>query len=188
MSKITVIFHSGYGHTKKIAGLVLEGMQSVSGVDTALVEINSQGQITEEEWGRLDSSDMIVFGTPTYMANVSGPFKMWADQTSRRFAKEAWKGKYAAGFSNSGSLFGDKSITLDYLATFAGQHGMPWVPLGILSSGTGKEDINRVGASLGLMTQSDNDSPEVTPSGGDLETAKRFGIRLAEFMGLMKGK
>ena len=59
------------------------------------------------------------------------------------------------------------------------QHGMLWSGLPFMPTGRGSEDINRMSSFLGLMTQSDNAPPEMTPPDGDLETAARFGKYLA---------
>ena len=40
--------------------------------------------------------------------------------------------------------------------------------------------VNRIGYSIGLVSQSENDSPEVTPPLGDLKTAELYGKRFAE--------
>lgn len=43
------------------------------------------------------------------------------------------------------------------------------------------ETVNRIGSWLGLMTQSNHKSgPDIAPPAGDLETAKRFGKRVAD--------
>jgi NAD(P)H dehydrogenase (quinone) len=88
-------------------------------------------------------------------------------------------GKIAAGFTNGGGLSGDnwrccnRSICLM-------QHGMLWAGLPFMPTGRSPSDINRMSSFLGLMTQSDNASVEVTPPEGDLETARKFGKYLAE--------
>ena len=82
--KIVVVFHSGYGHTKKQAEAVAKGAQAT------LIEISQEGEITEAEWALLDEADAIVFGTPTYMGMASWQFKKFAD---------------AAYFGLSGHLF-----------------------------------------------------------------------------------
>jgi len=41
--KIVVVFHSGYGHTKKQAEAVAKGAQAT------LIEISQEGEITEAE-------------------------------------------------------------------------------------------------------------------------------------------
>lgn len=186
MTSLSILYYSGYGHTKKVAEHVATGAQISKQVTVHLIAISKTGDVSPEDVEKLHASDTIIFGTPTYMGNVAGPFKMFADKTSKFFAERKWNNKYAAGFTNSGSLGGDKQTTLFSLFTLACQHGMIWVSLGVPSDGKEAGNINRLGAYIGLMTQSDNDSPDVTPSGGDLETAKLFGKRVAEFT--MKGK
>ncbi len=107
------------------------------------------------------------------------------DASSKLFFTESWKDKIAAGFTNSQSMSGDKLNTLMQLAIFSAQHRMIWV--GQAESNTSSEGdqgnpkaINRVGSHLGAMAQSDNASPEITPSSGDLETAELLGKRVAE--------
>ena len=60
------------------------------------------------------------------------------------------------------------------------QHGMLWAGLPFMPTGRSPLDINRMSSFLGLMTQSDNASVEITPPEGDLETARKFGKYLAE--------
>jgi len=63
------------------------------------------------------------------------------------------------------------------------QHGMIWVGTGMMPSNTKastRNDVNYLGAYSGLMAQSPSDaSPEEGPLPGDLETARRFGARIA---------
>ena len=95
-----------------------------------------------------------------------------------------WQDKLAAGFTNSGSQNGDKQNTLIEFVTFAAQHGMVWVNLNLApgnnSTGGSSNDLNRLGASLGAMAQSNVDvGPYDGPITSDLETAKALGRRVA---------
>lgn len=46
---------------------------------------------------------------------------------------------------------------------------------------TSKEDVvNGIGFYLGVMAQSENDTPDITPPSGDRMTALKFGQRIAE--------
>lgn len=179
MSLITIAYHSGYGHTKKVAEHVAAGANSVEGVKAVLLDVTTietplDGH--DDGWALLNASDGIIFGTPTYMGGPSGPFKTFADATSKAWFTGAWKDKIAAGFTNSMSNAGDKNTTLYYLATLAAQQEMIWVSLGVKNDGTN----NRNGYYLGLGTQSDNAPAEETPGKADLDTAEKFGARVAE--------
>nr|AAW49991.1 hypothetical protein FTT1261 [synthetic construct] len=74
-------------------------------------------------------------------------------------------------------------LELIQLVVFAAQHGMIWVGQAEhnQSPEAGKEDVvNRIGSYLGVMAQSENDTPDVTPPSGDKLTAYKFGQRIAE--------
>lgn len=179
MSLITIAYHSGYGHTKKVAEHVAAGANSVEGVKAVLLDVTTVDAAIEgyeSGWELLNASNGIIFGTPTYMGGPSGPFKVFADASSKAWFTGAWKDKIAAGFTNSLSNAGDKNVTLYYLATLAAQQEMIWVTLGIKNDGTN----NRNGYYLGLGTQSDNAPADQTPGEADLTTSKNFGARVAE--------
>ncbi len=179
MSLITIAYHSGYGHTKKVAEHIAAGANSVEGVKAVLLDVTTVDVAIEgyeNGWELLNASNGIIFGTPTYMGGPSGPFKMFADATSKAWFTGAWKDKIGAGFTNSMSNAGDKNTTLYYLATLGAQHEMIWTSVGIKNDGTN----NRHGYYLGLGTQSDNAPAEETPGKADLDTAEKFGARVAE--------
>ena len=182
MINIVVVYHSGYGHTKKQAEAVLAGMTEDSGVEAILLAINSEGNIPDEGWEFLATADTIVFGSPTYMGSVSWQFKKFADASSKQWLDQKWKDKLVAGFTNSSGMNGDKLSTLHYMFTLAMQHSMIWVGPGIMpasSKAAQRNDINYIDSFIGLMAQSPTDaSVEEAPLPGDLVTAKKFGERV----------
>lgn len=184
MAQITIVYHSGYGHTQKQAEAVHAGIKAVSGITSTLLSINQEGDISDQDWGLLKDSDTIIFGSPTYMGSASWQFKKFADASSKPWFVQDWKDKLAAGFTNSASLNGDKLSTLHAMFTLAMQHGMVWVSTGMMPANTqaaNRNDINYLGSYSGLMAQSPSDSsPEEGPLPGDLETAKQFGERVAQ--------
>ena len=149
MSKIVIVYHSGYGHTKKVAEAVAEGAGG------ALLAIDAEGNLPEGGWEQLAAADAIVFGSPTYMGGPSWQFKKFADASSKQWFTLAWKDKLAAGFTNSATLNGDKFSTLMYSFTLSQQHGMLWVGMGMHApngKAATRNDINNVGGYSGLMT------------------------------------
>lgn len=179
MSKILIVYHSGYGHTRKVAEAVLAGAQE-AGADTKLIAV---GDLDDALWAELDTADAIIFGAPTYMGGPSADFKKFADASSKPWFAQKWKDKIAAGFTNSAHMNGDKFLTISYFVTLAMQHGMIWTGTGMMPSNTKaatRNDLNFVGGFTGLLTQSPADaSPEEAPPPGDLETARAFGARIA---------
>ena len=185
MTKVAVVYHSGYGHTHEQAKAVAAGAASVAGVRAELLRIENAGQDFAPLLAKLDEADAIVFGTPTYMGSASAPFKAFMDASSKSWAAGSWKNKIAAGFTNSASQSGDKLNTLVQLAIYAAQHGMMWVSLGLPGgNNTTKgsvEDFNRLGGFLGAMAQSPADAgPDVGPLASDKKTAEHLGRRVAE--------
>ncbi len=181
MSEIAIVYHSGYGHTKRQAEAVSDGAKNVSGTGVHLIPVEE----VDQYWQTLAQADAIIFGSPTYMGAVSAPFKTFMERSSKVWAKQGWKDKLAAGFTNSGSQNGAKLATLEQLAMLAAQHAMIWISLGLLpgnNSSTGsRDDLNRLGAYLGAMAQSNVDEgPDKWPLASDLETAKHLGTRVAE--------
>jgi len=184
MSKVAIVYHSGYGHTKKLAEAVHAGVAAAANTSVDLIAIDAEGNISDAEWALLDAADAIIMGSPTYMGSVSWQFKKFADATSKPWFSQKWKDKIGAGFTNSATMNGDKLSTLHYLFTLGMQHSMVWVGTGLMpanSKAAQRNDINFVGSFSGLMAQSPSDSsPEEGPLPGDLDTAKLFGKRVAE--------
>ena len=177
MAKVVVVYHSGYGHTDKQARAV------AAGANAELITIDAEGNISETAWATLAAADAIIMGSPTYMGCVSWQFKKFADASSKVWFTQGWKDKLAAGFTNSATMNGDKHSTLHYLFTLAMQHSMLWVSMGMKASNAKdaqRNDVNYVGAYAGAMatTPADASADEVLP--GDMETARLFGVRVAE--------
>src|SRR5262245_49633990 len=94
-SPIVLVYHSGYGHTERVAAAVARG----AGAEA--IRVNEHGDVPADTWTKLEQARAIVFGSPTYMANVSWQFKKFIDATSAVWVKQGWKNKFAAGFTNS---------------------------------------------------------------------------------------
>jgi NAD(P)H dehydrogenase (quinone) len=177
MSKVVVVFHSGYGHTLRMAQSVADGAGG------ELIAIDAEGNLPEGGWDKLAAADAIIMGSPTYMGTVSWQFKKFADASSKPWFSQQWKDKIFAGFTNSASMNGDKLSTLHYLFTLSMQHGGIWVGTALMPSNSKaaqRNDINYVASFSGAMAQSPSDSSPAEMLPGDLETARLFGKRVAE--------
>lgn len=174
--KGVVIFHSGYGHTTRMAEAVAEGAQA------RLLQIDADGNLSEEAWAHIDAAHHVILGSPTYMGAPSWQFKKFADASSRPWFADLWQDKIFGGFTNSAGINGDKLATLQYFTLFAAQHRGIWVGVGVKSSNTKasqRDDINRMGSFLGPMAQTPADAAPDEMSPGDLETARQYGVRVA---------
>jgi len=184
MAKVVVVYHSGYGHTQRIA------QEVASGAGADLLPIDADGNLAEADWAALGAADAIIFGTPTYMGGPSWQFKKFADASSKAWFTRAWQDKFFAGFSVSASLNGDKGQTLSYLNTLAAQHGGLWISLGMMPANTKastRNDVNNLGGSVGLLVQAPSDAAADAIPQGDVDTARKFGERVAAVAGKFKG-
>lgn len=185
MKTISIIYHSGFGHTAKVAERVAAGARSVGGVEVNLLSITPE-QVQGGRWQddaimeQLSASDAILFGAPTYMGMVSGPFKCFADATAPFWFDRSWQDKLAGGFTSSGYPSGDKVMTLHYLITLAYQLRMVWIGPSELPSNVTQDgqNLDRWGYYLGVGVVG-NLQQEDQPSEGDLKTAELYGQRIA---------
>ncbi len=179
MTKVAIVFHSGYGHTAAIAEAVQRGAASVAGTEVSLIKAAE----ASEHWEELDSADAIIFGSPTYMGSTAAEMKKFMEATSGRWMHQQWADKLAAGFSVSASWSGDKLNTLFDLAVFAAQHSMIWAGLNILpgfnhSKGS-IDDLNRTGHAIGVGIQANADQGAEGIKESDFKTAEALGARIA---------
>ena len=184
MAKTVVVYHSGYGHTQRMAQSVAEG------AGAQLIAIDADGNLPDGGWEALDAADAIIMGSPTYMGSVSWQFKKFADASSKAWFVQKWKDKVFAGFTNSATMNGDKLSTLHYLFTLAMQHGGVWVGTGMMPSNSKaatRNDVNYVGSSAGAMATTPSDASAAEMLSGDLETARLFGQRVTEVATRLRG-
>lgn len=176
---VAVVYHSGFGHTSTLADAVAAGAAD-AGADVTVMHVEA---VTDQDWDVLDGIDAMIFGSPTYMGNVSAGFQTFAEKTGRRCMEGRWRDKIAAGFTNSGAMSGDKLATLNSLAIFAAQHHMHWVNLGLgagwNSAGGSEHDLNRLGFWLGAAAATDVDAGPDQMHPADLQTCRHLGHRVA---------
>lgn len=179
MNRIAVIYHSGHGHTAHIAGHVAAGVRCLPDQEVRLLKADELAGAPD----RLIEFDGFVFGSPTYLGGVSGPFKGFMDSTGGLWRRQLLKGKLAAGFTVSSLPAGDKQSTLMSMFTFSMQHGMIWVGNPFLPgqhSGVAYDEaVNRLGSWSGLMAQAGHGAPADAFVAGDIRTARKFGRNFA---------
>lgn len=176
---VAIPFDTGRGHTRRLAETIAAGLGE-GGCDARLIEVSA---MTDLDWQALDAADAIVMGAPTYMGSASAGFKTFMDGTGQIWADQGWADKLAAGFTVATFPGGDKLNTLMQLSIFAAQHGMVWVGQDQIGApvNTDNPAINASGVWLGLGATSSRDKTLMVEP-GDLETARRFGLRIARLL------
>lgn len=94
MLKMSIIYHSETGNTKRMAELIKEGALQVGDVEVSLMAVD---QLDRKA---LDESHVILFGTPTYYGTMSWQMKKCMDtlpvkvegKLGAPFASAAWPG------------------------------------------------------------------------------------------------
>ncbi len=184
MSTISIVYFSGSGHTTKLAEAVAQGARSVAGMKTELIAIKGDDIVkgrykNEPVIAKLDASDAIIFGSPTYMGGPAAQFKAFADATVGSWSQQKWRDKLAAGFTVSGAPSGDKLSTLQYFHLLAMEHGMIWVGTGEMPGQP--NGVNRLGSWVGAMALAQPEqSPEIAPNAEDKLSGERLGQRVAQ--------
>ncbi len=182
MTKVAIVYYSGYGHTTKQAEAVRDG--AAKKATATLYAIDKDGNLPDSAMEEIAKADAIIYGSPTYMGGPAWQFKKFADASSKPWFAQAWKNKVAGGFTNSASVNGDKFATIEYFWTLSQQHGQIWVGTGLLpanAKANGPNDVNWSAGFGGALAISPSDAaPDEAPRKGDLETARLLGARIAE--------
>lgn len=130
--KMTVLYHSKTGNTKQMAEVIVEGIQTVEGVEAKAFPIEA----IDEAWAK--ESKCIILGSPTYMASVCGAIKSWLDGPCRNYALA---GKIGGAFATADYIHGGGELgirlILDHMLVYGmltysggGSYGKPVIHLG----------------------------------------------------------
>ncbi|MCK8463038.1 NAD(P)H-dependent oxidoreductase [Aliiroseovarius sp. S1339] len=169
---ICLPYFSGFGHTKRIAAAIADGI----GTSARLINVEA---ISNDDWAALDAADAIIFGAPTYMGSAAARFSQFLEEVDTRWEDGLWVDKIAAGFTTGIHPSGDKLATLQRLSTFAAQMGMIWVGQSDIGAPVkpNRPGVNRDGSWLGLMVTEQLGEADDLPA-DDLDNARRFGARI----------
>lgn len=128
--KVSVIFHSIYGHVYRMAEAVAEGAKEVKGADVSIRRVKETlpaeiiammgatetlktfAHIPEATLDDLSGSDAVIFGTPTRYGNMSAQMKAFIDSTGQLWMKDALVGKVASVFTSTATQHGGQESTI----------------------------------------------------------------------------
>lgn len=100
--KITILYHSETGNTKKVAELIAKGIGGSSGIECKLMSI------ANVDTDFLSGSQAVVFGCPTYGGTFSYTLKQWLD----KLHKSQLEGKLGAVFATENYVGGGAELSL----------------------------------------------------------------------------
>ncbi len=191
MATVAIVYHSGYGHTAALADEIAAGVKRAGGI-AEIVKLEGAEQDFTAALEAVTKADAVIFGSPTYMGDVSVPMRAFFVASSKIWFTGGWKDKLAAGFTVGATFGGNKDHTLGSMWVLAMQHGMIWAGPGVpnaqinRNTDAGTNLPNRIGSALGVVTQADNAAPDVTPPEGDREFARLLGERIAKLAAKLK--
>jgi NAD(P)H dehydrogenase (quinone) len=116
MPKILIIYYSRTGNTKKMAGLVEQGVKAAGGVEVVTKPVSD---VNLEE---LKSFDGIIVGSPTYYGQMAAELKKMFDDSVKFHG--ALDGKVGAAFSSSANIGGGNETTIRGILDAMLIHGM----------------------------------------------------------------
>jgi NAD(P)H dehydrogenase (quinone) len=134
---ILVLYYSRNGATRKLAELIAQGVESVSGCEARLRTVPAVSTVAEAtepdipaqgapyvELRDLEECAGLALGSPTRFGNMAAPLKYFLDGTSTQWLSGALAGKPACVFTSTGSLHGGQEMTLLSMMIPLLHHGM----------------------------------------------------------------
>ncbi len=134
---ILVLYYSRHGSTRRLAELVAQGIDAVSGAAARLRTVPPVAPATETamppvppdgspyvELADLEQCAGLALGSPTRFGNMAAPLKHFIDATAGLWLAGSLAGKPAALFTSSNSLHGGQESTLLSMMLPLLHHGM----------------------------------------------------------------
>lgn len=134
---VLILYYSRHGTTRKLAELIAQGVESVSGCEARLrtvpaispVTVATEPDIPAHGAPYVELSDLqecaaLALGSPTRFGNMAAPLKYFIDSTSTHWLSGALAGKPACVFTSTGSLHGGQEATLLSMMLPLLHHGM----------------------------------------------------------------
>lgn len=134
---ILVLYYSRNGSTRKLAELIAQGVDSVSGCEARLRTVPAVSTVTEAtepeipgegapyvDLRDLDDCAGLALGSPTRFGNMAAPMKYFLDGTGALWISGTLAGKPACVFTSTSSMHGGQESTLLSMMLPLFHHGM----------------------------------------------------------------
>ena len=192
MTKVLVLYYSGYGHVETLAEAIAEGAGEVDGAEVTVKRVPElvPEEVARKSGMKLDQQapvaapneladyDAIVFGTPTRFGNMASQMRNFLDQTGGLWMQGALIGKVGSVFASTASQHGGQETTITSFHTTLLHHGM--VIVGVPYSHKGLNEMDEIsgGTPYGATTMAGDGSR--VPSANELDIARFQGRHVAE--------
>jgi NAD(P)H dehydrogenase (quinone) len=192
MTRVLVLYYSGYGHVERMAEAVADGARGVDGVDVTIKRVPElvPEEVARKSGVKLDQAalvatpreladyDAIIFGTPTRFGNMAAQMRSFLDQTGGLWAAGKLIGKVGSVFASTATQHGGQESTILGFHTTLLHHGMVIVGLPYSAKGQTRMDEITGGSPYGATTIAAGDGAR-WPSDNELELARFQGRHVA---------
>lgn len=101
--KVSIVYHSVSGNTKKMAEFMADKMNSFENLEVKAFSIDN----VDEEW--IKESKGVIVGTPTYMADMSDAMKKWLSYSALKYNLS---GKLGGAFATADYIYGGGTLAI----------------------------------------------------------------------------
>ncbi|RIJ36720.1 NAD(P)H:quinone oxidoreductase [Pontibacter oryzae] len=195
--KVLIMYYSLYGHVKKMADAIAEGVKQVDGAEVVLRRVaetlpddiiesvgakEAQQELQKVPVVTLDDmreASAIIVGTPTRYGNMCSQMQAFIDSTGPLWAKDELVGKVGGAFTSTATLHGGQESTILHVHTMLLHLGLVIVGLPYSFKGQAKVDEVTGCSPYGASTIAGGQG-ERTPTNNELEGARFQGRHTAE--------
>ena len=113
--KAAIVFDSRTHTTEKAAGFIAEGLKSIDDIEARCFSID------EADFEYHQQSQLVIFGSPTYMASVTAKMKSWLESNA---GKLKLAGKLGGAYATEQYIHGGAENAIQEMLVFMMVMGM----------------------------------------------------------------
>lgn len=113
--KVAIVYDSRTHTTEKAAGFIAEGLNSVADIEVKCFNID------EVDFDYIRQSNMVIFGSPTYMASVTAKMKSWLEANAEKLDLA---GKLGGAYATEQYIHGGAENAIQEMLVFMMVMGM----------------------------------------------------------------
>ena len=113
--KAAIVFDSRTHTTEKAAAFIAEGLKSIGEIEVRCFNID------DADFAYIQQSQLVVFGSPTYMASVTAKMKSWLESNA---GKLKLAGKLGGAYATEQYIHGGAENAIQEMLVFMMVMGM----------------------------------------------------------------
>ena len=113
--KAAIVYDSRTHTTEKAAGFIAEGLKDVNDIEVKCFNID------EADFEYIQQSQLVIFGSPTYMASVTAKMKSWLESNAKQLKLA---GKLGGAYATEQYIHGGAENAIQEMLVFMMVMGM----------------------------------------------------------------